>query len=407
MNSLGEFFRWFSGGANQYHDLIHCMKHDKLWIAITVALDVAVAVGYLVIAFHWNKNERLLPRSPARTALRQMRNIFVFCGICGYIFIPVKMFWPAWRLYDIFMAALVYFTWRYALSAKHLKVVYEELGRSRQLADDLEKSREESRRKSFFLNALSHDLRTPLNGLLLQANYAELNLKGRDIPEVREALREIQSCTRATSEMLDGLLEYARVDWADDRNTMNDFALDELLQQVTARLASSAAEKKLTLRAGSWRGIWLHTDRTKLDRVLTNLLSNAIKFTASGEVRIEVQQDRDGIEIHVIDSGIGIDPASRERLFDEFFQVHNHERDPRKGFGLGLAISRRLARQLGGDIQVDSAVGGGSRFTVVLPGVVARPVATTSAATAAAANAIGHRAGAIHDTSRHTTGAPG
>jgi hypothetical protein len=99
MDAMREFFLWFSGGAaSQYHSLSHCMRGDTFWIAITVVLDLTVAAGYLVIAFHWNKNEKLLPKSPARTALRHMRNIFVFCGLCGYIFIPIKMFWPAWRL---------------------------------------------------------------------------------------------------------------------------------------------------------------------------------------------------------------------------------------------------------------------------------------------------------------------
>ena len=270
----------------------------------------------------------------------------------------------------MFMAALVYFTWRYAWNAKHLKVVYHELGRSKQLAEDLAKTREESRKKSLFLNALSHDLRTPLNGLLLQANLAELNEKDGDSAALREALREIKACTRATSEMLDGLLEYARVDWSDDKNTIMPFNIDELLGQVAARFAGSMQQKGLMLHVSSMHGAKIYTDRLKLDRILSNLLSNAIKFTDTGEVRIDAQRAGNALEIHVIDSGVGIEPELRERLFEEFFQVHNHERDPRKGFGLGLAIARRLARQLGGDIQLDSGVGRGSRFTVVLPGVV-------------------------------------
>jgi len=380
MSIINDIAQWFAGGSRHYHDLAHCMKGDTLWIAITVALDLAVAAGYLVIAFHWKKNERQLPRSPAKTALGNMKNIFVFCGLCGYIFIPIKMFWPAWRLYNLFMAALVYFTWRYAYNAKHLKVVYHELGRSKQLAEDLEKSREESRKKSSFLNALSHDLRTPLNGLMLQANLAEMNAKDGDTTALREALREIKSCTRATSEMLDGLLEYARVDWSEDKNTMMPFDLDELLGHVAARFAGSMQQKGLMLRLSSAHGVKVHTDRLKLDRILSNLLSNAIKFTHTGEIRIEPQRAGTGMEIHVVDSGVGIEPELRERLFEEFFQVHNHERDPRKGFGLGLAIARRLARQLGGDIQLNTGIGRGSRFTVVLPGVVVVSHGSASAA---------------------------
>src|SRR5438477_5370138 len=168
---MKDLMQWFAGGAEHpYMRLSHCLSHDWFWITLTVVLDLMVAAGYGVIAVHWWKNQRLVPsKMPARVALGNMRNIFLFCGICGYLFIPIKMFWPAWRLYDFFMLALVYFTWRYALNAKELKVVYSQLGRSQKLEDDLAQSRAESRRKSFFLNALSHDLRTPLNGLMLQA----------------------------------------------------------------------------------------------------------------------------------------------------------------------------------------------------------------------------------------------
>src|SRR5262245_32080762 len=119
------FLDWFTGGSeNPYMRLYHCMAHDWLWIWITVALDLAVAAGYGVIAVHWWKNQRHLPPIPAKRALNTLRNIFIFCGICGYLFIPIKMLWPAWRLYDLFMAVLVYFTWKYAWSARALKVVY-------------------------------------------------------------------------------------------------------------------------------------------------------------------------------------------------------------------------------------------------------------------------------------------
>src|SRR3954468_729353 len=139
----GTFGDWFTGDG-RYSTLYHCMGGDTFWIVATVVLDVAVAAGYLLIARHWWVNERTLPRHlPARRALGNMRNIFVFCGICGYAFIPIKMVWPAWRLYDLFMVMLVYFTWKYAWKAKDLKVIYGELGRSNRLEKELEKTKEE------------------------------------------------------------------------------------------------------------------------------------------------------------------------------------------------------------------------------------------------------------------------
>jgi signal transduction histidine kinase len=372
MNSLHSLFNWFAGNG-LYMRLTHCMGHDTPWIWTTVLLDAAVATGYGLIAWHWWTNSKNLPDgAPAKKALGNMRNIFLFCGICGYAFIPIKMVWPAWRLYDLFMAALVYFTWKYAWSAKDLKVVYRELGRSSRLEADLEATREESRRKSAFLNALSHDLRTPLNGVLLQANFAELNIQAGDPKSAADALREIKQCTRATAELLDSLLEYAKVDWSDAANTMVTFELGSVIDEVAGRCRAEADQKQLCLKIGtSARGIHVHTDKVKLERILQNLLSNAVKFTDSGGVRVEAQRaSNGGIEIHVIDSGIGIEPHLRDHLFDEFFQVKNHARDRRKGFGLGLAIAKRLARHLGGEISVESAVDTGSRFSVVLPGVV-------------------------------------
>ncbi len=87
-------------------------------------------------------------------------------------------------------------------------------------------------------------------------------------------------------------------------------------------------------------------------------------------MRVNVESARDAVEIHVIDTGRGIAPQEQERWFDGFYQVHNEERDPKKGFGLGLAIARRLAWQLGGGVTVQSAAGAGSRFSLTLFGVV-------------------------------------
>jgi two-component system, sensor histidine kinase len=132
----------------------------------------------------------------------------------------------------------------------------------------------------------------------------------------------------------------------------------------------AATHKGLTLRANAPIGAAIHSDRKRLERILGNLVSNAVKFTDRGDVRVEVEPRSRRVNIHVVDTGIGIAPQDREHLFEEFFQVHNAERNRTKGFGLGLAIARRLARQLGGDVTVESAEGHGSRFTVVLPTVV-------------------------------------
>ena len=135
--NLSTVLNWFSGGSTAYHDLIHCMRHDVFWIAVTVALDLAVVVGYMIIAAHWRSSEKASGENPAKIPLRRLKNIFVFCGVCGYLFIPIKMIWPAWRLYDLILVVLVYNTWRFALRAGDLKALYIELGRSDRLSKDL------------------------------------------------------------------------------------------------------------------------------------------------------------------------------------------------------------------------------------------------------------------------------
>jgi len=152
--------QWFTGGGG-YRKLAHCMNYDTFWIALTVVLDLTVAAGYVFITAHWRRNERRLEQSAAKSALGSMKRIFVLCGVCGYLFIPIKLFWPAWRLYDLFLAVLAYSTWRYALFAQELRVVYGQIDMTEQLGAELARSREAVRHKSLFLSSLSHDLHFP------------------------------------------------------------------------------------------------------------------------------------------------------------------------------------------------------------------------------------------------------
>jgi signal transduction histidine kinase len=370
MTVLGDLIRWFSGGPDQYMSLVHCMRGDVFWIALTVVLDLAVALGYLLIARHWWMNEKLLPASQAKLALGNMKRIFLFCGTCGYLFVPVKMLWPAWRLYDLFMLALVFFTWRYALNARQLRVVYHELGRTKQLALELEESRAESKRKSFFLNAISHDLRTPLNGLMLQADLAEMCVSTKDEESLRESLREVKDCARAAADLLGSFLELGRLDWSDDPSRESRFLVTDPVSQILSAARPTAEKKGLVVHSDVPGGLYFQTDRVKLERMLQNLVGNAVKFTERGRVELVVATSGRDAFVHVTDTGVGIPADQHETIFEEFYQVSNSERDSSKGFGLGLSIARRLARRLGGDLVVESEVGRGSRFTLSLPGVV-------------------------------------
>jgi signal transduction histidine kinase len=262
--------------------LYHCMSHDWLWIGITIFLDVAVASGYVLIALHWWRNQQRVGPSPARRRWPTSATSSSSAASAGTR--SSRSRWSGRRggLYDMFMLVLAYQTWRYALRAKDLKVIYAELGRTTQLAADLEKSREESRKKTHFLNALSHDLRTPLNGIGLQAQVARMAAEGNDVATMRSAVAEIEAGARTSAELLNSLLQCARLDWTEEPNTVSEFPLDGLLRSVAASSEAAAAARGLELRVTCPADVVVRTDRVKVERVLTNLLSNAVKFTDKG-----------------------------------------------------------------------------------------------------------------------------
>jgi len=357
---------WFAGNG-RYMSLWHCMGHDTPWVVATVLLDFAVAAGYVLIAYHWWQNEKALQNREARVALGRMRNIFIFCGICGYIFIPVKMIWPAWRLYDIFLVFLVYYTWRYAWNAKDLRVVYRELTRSQDLATELEASRAESYRKSFFLNAISHDLKNPLYALNLQAHVLEEAAEDGDAEATRESTANIRQCIAEAQQVLDQYLELGRADFGADVLRPEELRVEDVVIDVLRPMAPLAERKRLRLVNQVSPQLRVYTDRVCLDRALANIVSNAIRYTDEGTVEVWAEAVGEQVRISVIDTGRGIADADRGRLFEEFFQADNPERDRNKGHGLGLSIAQRMVGRVDGEIEVESVLGAGSTFTIVVP----------------------------------------
>jgi len=146
-------------------------------------------------------------------------------------------------------------------------------------------------------------------------------------------------------------------------------SLHELISDECRPLQQTAREKGLEFETElPPTSLTVRTDRVKLSRILTNVVSNAIKFTDKGKITVSAGKNEDGsVSIHVHDSGCGIPAQHLDRIFDEYFQLKNADRDRAKGSGLGLAISRRLIEAMGGIITVESEVGDGSTFTVTLP----------------------------------------
>jgi signal transduction histidine kinase len=181
--------------------------------------------------------------------------------------------------------------------------------------------------------------------------------------------QRLQADARWVAELVSDLLDMARIDSGRMDLKESTFSLNDLLTGQCRDAALLAEAKALRLEAELPEPpLWLRADRGKLSRVLSNLVGNAIKFTETGGITVNGARSPNGEAlITVRDTGIGIAPEQLDRVFDEFTQVHTTEGERNKGWGLGLAICRRLVNALGGSISVESALGRGSVFTVRLP----------------------------------------
>ncbi|GLC25188.1 PAS domain-containing sensor histidine kinase [Roseisolibacter agri] len=226
-----------------------------------------------------------------------------------------------------------------------------------------------NRAKSEFLAVMSHELRTPLNAIGGYAELLELGIRGPVTEPQREDLARIRRSQRHLLGLINEVLNYARVEAGAVRYDLADVPVAETLHACEALIAPQRRAKGLALELEtSAPGMMVRADREKLQQIVLNLLSNAVKFTpAGGRVTMRGEHVGDRVAIVVADTGPGIDPSQLERVFEPFVQVDASRTREQEGVGLGLAISRDLARGMGGDLVAASAPGEGSTFTLTLP----------------------------------------
>jgi signal transduction histidine kinase len=222
--------------------------------------------------------------------------------------------------------------------------------------------------KSTFLAMMSHELRTPLTAII---GYEELLADGITGPvseAQRAQLTRIKASATHLLTLIDEVLSLARIEAGREVTQRESIDVGALMHAAAELVVPLAAAKGLTcaVRAPGDR-LSLTTDPVKARQILVNLLANAVKFTERGEITFTVRQDGGAVIFEVRDTGIGIAPENVERVFDAFWQVQQKTTRRVGGTGLGLHVSRRLARLLGGDITVESAPGRGSTFVLVLP----------------------------------------
>lgn len=217
--------------------------------------------------------------------------------------------------------------------------------------------------KSRFLAAASHDLRQPIHavGLFLEA-LRLLPLNPKEKPIVENA----KTAHMAAVQMLDGLLDFSRIEAEIDHPVPQHFSLQKMLSDLESEMGILADEKQIAYRSRD-TDVTIYADPGRVELILRNLISNAIRYTNQGGMLVAARSRGAMVQLEVWDTGIGIAPEALDDIFLEFFQVNNAERDRRNGFGLGLAIASRLAKSIGTRLLVRSVLGKGSRFYFQLP----------------------------------------
>jgi signal transduction histidine kinase len=246
----------------------------------------------------------------------------------------------------------------HAISNAHL---YE------QLQGALKREQAANRQKSAFFASASHELRTPLNIMLGYIDLIRDGFVGQVDQEGVEILGRARKAALHMIALVNDLLDLAYLERAEFQLHLERVDLEELLREICTPWERPLAEKGLTFRrVGSRVFPPLATDKARIRQILDNLIGNAAKFTEAGHILVGARVLERSIEIWVEDTGVGIDPMFHEKIFDEFQQVGYASTTSGQGFGLGLAVCKKIAHLLHGDIRVDSVVGRGSTFTFSL-----------------------------------------
>jgi len=236
-----------------------------------------------------------------------------------------------------------------------------------------EKALDATRLKSEFLANMSHEIRTPMTAILGFADELELTLSSTDASDsARLALQTIQRNGEHLLSLINGILDLSKIEAGKFEVVRAKFSPLELVADVVRLLGPQAREKRLRLEASCDGPVpeTIQSDAVLLRQIAINLVGNAVKFTSAGSVRIVVRlaavDSSAGhlLEIAVEDTGLGLDRAQQQIVFEPFTQVQGAPTREFSGTGLGLSLSRRLARLLAGDIELASTPGRGSRFTL-------------------------------------------
>lgn len=217
--------------------------------------------------------------------------------------------------------------------------------------------------KSRFLATASHDLRQPLQALSLL--NGTLRRVARD-ETIADALMQQEQAISAMSRLLNALLDISKLESGAIKPEISDFKVSTLLDEMRSEFAAIASNKGLCLEVETSSGR-VHSDPALVGQVVRNLVANAIKYTKEGCISLRCAHDRDLVKLQVIDTGVGIPASELARIYEDFYQIGVPANTSRDGYGLGLSIVWRIVVLLGLKIDVQSEIGRGTVFTLLLP----------------------------------------
>jgi signal transduction histidine kinase/CHASE3 domain sensor protein len=226
--------------------------------------------------------------------------------------------------------------------------------------------------RAAFLATMSHELRTPLNAIIGYQSLLSEGISGKMNDSQLAQLSRIRASADHLLNLIDEVLTFSRLDAGKEIILREEVDLRSVVASAISMVAPLAAGKGLKVRDETSDGR-LITDGGKVRQILLNLLSNAVKFSDDGDIIVRSHRDDGSLAISVVDPGIGIARENLENVFDPFWQVEQRSTRRVGGTGLGLSVSRRLARLLGGEVTVESSLNKGSTFTLVLPVSPASP----------------------------------
>jgi signal transduction histidine kinase len=241
--------------------------------------------------------------------------------------------------------------------------------------------------KDEFLSTASHELKTPLTAISLSAQMVgrQLDRGLLDVDRLKRHMTALQEQVVRATRLISDLLDVSRIHTGQMQIMRGPVDLAELTRATVQRARDIQGDDSLTdirLDVDRTASLVIQGDEARLDQVLTNLLSNAVKYSPNGgEVEISVSQSSGQVIVQVVDHGIGIPEADRERIFAPFNRTVEARKSGIEGTGLGLYITRRIVEAHGGSIDVEATPGGGTTFRVSLP--VGDPIVTPTEAAAA------------------------